>query len=73
VLLIAPRNSQPHPPSKPMLIQIHYTSKASEALVSLEMQVADLLALGGIMKTLALISDDDMHFNQGIEEEEDDE
>jgi len=56
-----------------MLIQIHYTSKASESLVSLEMQVADLLALGGIMKTLALISDDDMHFNQGIEEEEDDE
>ena len=56
-----------------MLIQIHYTSKASGALVSLEMQVADLLALGGIMKTLALISDDDMHFNQGTEEEEEDE
>lgn len=71
MLLIAPRNSQPHHRSKHMLIQIHYTSKASEALVSLEMQVADLLALGGVMKTLALISDDDMHFNQGIEEEDD--
>lgn len=54
-----------------MLIQIHYTSKASEALVSLELQVANLLSLGGIMKTLAILSDDDMHFNQGIDEEED--
>lgn len=54
-----------------MLIQIHYTSKDSGSLVSLEMQVADLLSLGGIIKTLALISDDDMHFNQGIKEEDD--
>ena len=71
MLLIAPRTSQPHHHSDHMLIQIHYTSKASEALVSLELQVANLLSLGGIMKTLAILSDDDMHFNQGIDEEED--
>jgi hypothetical protein len=54
-----------------MLIQIHYTSKANESLVSMEMQVVDLLSLGGVMKTLALVSDDDMHFSQAGMEEDD--
>jgi hypothetical protein len=54
-----------------MLIQIHYTSKANESLVSMEMQVVDLLSLGGVMKTLALVSDDDMHFNQSGMEDDD--
>ncbi len=71
MLLIARRNSHPNHPSDNMLIQIHYTSKANESLVSMEMQVVDLLSLGGVMKTLALVSDDDMHFSQAGMEEDD--
>ena len=70
MLLIARRNSHLNPQSDNMLIQIHYTSKANESLVSMEMQVVDLLSLGGVMKTLALVSDDDMHFSQGLEEDD---
>lgn len=71
MLLIARRNSHPNHQSDNMLIQIHYTSKANESLVSMEMQVVDLLSLGGVMKTLALVSDDDMHFNQSGMEDDD--